>query len=469
MIAGSVKKKALDTIEKYHMINPGEKLVVAVSGGPDSIALLYLLYDLREELKYTLHMAHLDHKLRGEESKADAEYVLHHARKLQIPITLEIIDVHKHTRSKESTESGARRIRYDFYERVMTSVKADKVALGHNADDQAETVLMRLLRGSGMKGLSGIPPVRDRYIRPLIQISRGDIEKYLREIKVTPRQDSSNFSMDYKRNRIRHELIPLLEREYSPNIKRILQQTGEILRAEDDLLTAMAREELKKITLCDADKIIIQMSSLADYHIALQRRIIRIALEKLMGDLMRFDYDHIKDILELALHGGTGSVISLPREISAERSYHKLIIRRGTQPKGSMPNFEYIIKIPGETEIPELSLTIRTTKPEEIDSKFERLYPEDEFRAAMDYHKICGDLHLRNRRAGDRFMPLGMAGMKKLKDFFIDLKIPKSLRDSIPILTDDKNIIWVVGYRIDDRYKIVPETKTRITVMVIRK
>lgn len=460
-------KKVLDTVRKYDMIRPGERIVVGVSGGPDSIALLYILHDLRGDLGCTLHVAHLDHKLRGAESKADAAFVEEHARELGLPITIEALDVRRMILPGESLETGARRIRYEFYETVMTSVEADKLAQGHNADDQAETVIMRLLRGSGAQGLGGIPPVRDsKFIRPLIEVNRSEIDEYLEQLQIKPRQDSSNLSTIYERNRIRLELIPMLEREYRPNIKQILRQTGDILRAEDELLTDLALESMDNcVQFPDVRTAIIRISDFRGYHLALQRRILRLAIEKLTGDLSGFDYDHIRDVLDLALSGTTGSVINLPQYVSAEKVYDELILRPG-RPETHIEPFDYLVRIPGETKIPELGLSIRTIGPERVNAG--KLQPgRDGLREIFDYDKLHGDLHLRNRRPGDRFQPLGMSGMKKLKDFFIDEKIPRELRDRIPILTDAANILWVVGYRMDDRFKITANTENQLVIAAI--
>ena len=462
-----LNRKVLDTVRKYSMIRPGEKIVVGVSGGPDSMALLYLLYDLRDDLGCALHVAHLDHKLRGAESKADAAFVEEHARKLVLPVTLEALNVRNMILPGESLESGARRIRYEFYEKVMTNVEADKVAQGHNADDQAETVMMRLLRGSGAQGLGGIPPVRDnKFIRPLIEVNRNEIDEYLGQLQIKPRQDSSNLSTIYERNRIRLELIPMLEREYRPNIKQILQQTGDILRAEDDLLIDLARESMDNcVQFPDVRTAIIRISDFRGYHLALQRRILRLAIEKLTGDLSGFDYDHIRDVLNLALSGPTGNVVNLPQCISAEKVYDELILRPG-RPETRVEPFDYSVRIPGETKIPELGLSVRTMGPERVHTG--KLQPgKDGLREIFDYDKIRGELHLRNRRPGDRFQPLGMSGMKKLKDFFIDEKIPRGLRERIPILTDAANILWVVGYRMDDRVKITANTEKQLVITAI--
>ena len=469
MIMEPLKTKVANTIRKYGMIVPGDKVALGVSGGPDSMALLYLLYAMREELECDLHIAHLDHKLRGEESEADAEYVRKHARRLDLPITVEAMDVRKMITPEESTESGARRVRYDFYERVMADTRADKLAQGHNSDDQAETIVMRLLRGSGAHGLGGIPPVRDRFIRPLIEISRSEIDEYLRQLQIIPRQDSSNLSTDYTRNKIRINLLPLLKQEYSPNVKQILQRTGELLRAENDFLTHLAAEAMDGCVHYPAPHTaIIRVSDLREYHLALQRRICRLVIKKLAGDLSGFDYDHIEDILELALCGTTGSVIDLPRGVSAEKTYDGLALRYEYQPGDPAESFCYRIKVPGEMIISELSLLVKAIGPKKVRGEYRRPPTEDKFQATFDYDRISGELHLRNRRPGDRFQPLGMSGTKKLKDFFVDEKIPRDLRDSVPILTDGDKILWIVGCRMDDRAKVTADTENRLTIVIIK-
>ncbi|MBD3182871.1 tRNA lysidine(34) synthetase TilS [Candidatus Poribacteria bacterium] len=463
-----IKQLVLNTIKKHKMITRGEKIVTSVSGGPDSMALLYLLYDLRDELECTLHVAHLDHQLRGEESKADADYVKDHAQRLGLDITLESINVAKLITPKESIESGARRIRYDFYTRVMNEVKADKIALGHNSDDQAETVIMRLLRGSGTKGLMGIPAVReDKFIRPIIEIDRKQINQYLKNIGITACQDSTNLSTYYLRNKIRLELIPLLEKYYSPNIKQILQQTADILRAEDDFLNQLIRNIWAEcIEKLDAHMVEINDEDFKRKHIAVQRRLIRLAVEFMIGHLMGFDYKHVETLRNLILGGETGSRISLPHGIVARKTYGKLIIQKDYLLEDEKEYFHHKIHVPGNTYIPELSMTIEINI-NHLDSSLK--YQESgRFNGAFDYSKITGYLQIRNRKPGDRFQPLGMNNMKKLKDFFIDEKIPVDIRDKIPLLTDEKDrIIWVVGYRIDDRFKLTPETKEYMSVDVV--
>lgn len=458
-----LKAKVLDTINRYKMILPEEKIVLAVSGGPDSTALLYLMCELQEELNCSFHIAHLNHQLRGDESDADAEFVAGLASKLNIPFTIESLDVKKMITSKESIESGARRIRYDFYEKVLSNINANKIAQGHTSDDQVETVLMRLLRGSGAHGLRGIPPIRDgKYIRPIIEISRKEIDEYLQSINITPRWDSSNLSTEYYRNKIRHELLPYLEEQFSPNIRNGLQQTADILRADDEFLAEITRQ---RYNLCaenvNYQTIIIDIPSLKKQHIALQRRILRLAIETLLGDLLRYDFDHISGLLDLVNYSSSGKAISLPRGINAEKSYNQLILRLENDNQSETKDYNYQIEIPGETKIEELGISIVT----KINESNGLNYSTNQYEKTFNYEEI-DNLYIRNRRNGDRFQPLGMSGTKKIKDIFIDEKIPKSERDKIPLLTDGNNILWIIGYQISDRFKVTTKTKSKLTVTI---
>lgn len=458
----AIKEKVLKTIQKYNMIIPNEKIVLGVSGGPDSLALLYILVSLQDELMCDFHIAHLNHKLRGEESDEDAKYVTEHACMLNLPITVETMDVRHKIKQGESIESGARRIRYEFFESVIDKIKADKVALGHNADDQAETVLMHFLRGSGPQGLGGIPPVRDnKYIRPLIETTRNEIEKYLKDIGIIPRIDSSNQSLDYHRNRIRLELIPLLEQEYKTSLKRILLQTGEILRSEDELLNNMAKDIIKDCIIDqNKGKVVLKISEISKHHIALRRRIIRLVIKILIGDLYGYDFEHVESVIKLMESAITGSAIVLPRGIHAEKSYDALVIQY--EEKKAYNFYDYKIDVPGIFEIPELRLTIKTEL-----SFSPRIYKvKSKLQESFDFDKVTDGLHIRNRRPGDKFFPLGMKGCKKLQDFFVDEKVPRSQRDNIPILMCGNNIIWVVGYRIDERFKITENTKVQLDISV---
>lgn len=454
------------TIHKYRMFRPGNKVVVAVSGGPDSVALLHLLWRLQDELNLTLHVAHMNHRLRGEESQADAAFVRSLAQSLNLPVTVESHDVMAAwVQEGGSLEEVARRIRYEFLEGVAERVGGDKIATGHHADDQAETVLLWLIRGAGPTGLAGIPPVRPlKVVRPLIEVQREEIEVYLKQHGLAFRQDTSNRETIYLRNKVRWQLIPLLKEEFNPNIISVLRRLATILRDEDDYLQGEVSvyfpQVIKKIT---KSKIILDVSSFLEYHLAIRRRMIRRALLLLRGNLRHIEFDHIESLLQLAAEGPTGKVIHLPDELSTERAGEVLIIKHG-----STKTFWREVKVPGQTEIPEIEAELRTEilTRENLPSDL-RITPREV--AYLDAETLGGPLYVRNRLPGDRFQPLGGPGTKKLKDYFIDQKIPRLERDEIPILTTDEEVVWVGGWRLSEKFKVTDKTKTVLRVNLIQK
>ena len=423
------------------------------------MAMLYALYQLRSKFGFSIHVAHLDHQFRGEESKADADFVKQHADLLNLPIILESQDVPRLIeRENLSPEAGARKARYEFYQRVVEKEKCDSIALGHNADDQVETILMHLIRGSGMRGLVGMLPVRGIYIRPLLNVFRSEIDNFLSDIRIVPRQDSSNLKPIYFRNKIRLELLPLLESNYNPNIKEILLQTAEILRAEMELLNNLCIEKMSDcIVSISEDEVRFCLHSVKAQPVAMQRRMLRRAVGEMIevDGIADIDFDHIEGILEMLSRKSPNLSLRLPHQIEAVKTYHQLIIRKQI-PKDKI-EFDYEVKVPGETQIPELGARVIT--------KFDDTHPSDDrYKEVVDYEKIKLPLRLRTRRAGDQFRPLGMEGAKKLKDFLIDLKVPLEQRNRIPLLISGKQIVWVIGYRLDDQYKITDQTKTKLVI-----
>ncbi len=529
-----LKEKVKKTIKKFGMLSPGDRVVVGASGGPDSVALLHILKELAPQLKVSLSIAHLNHRFRGKESDRDAEYVQELAKGLGLPIIVESRDVPAFIKEAGlSPEDGARRARYDFFIRVAKQIKANKVALGHNADDQAETVLMRLLRGSGREGLGGIPPVRDlevqspkskvqsqkiQIIRPLIETTREEIEKYLKENRIKARRDASNIEPVYLRNRIRLKLLPLLTK-YNPNIKSILVRTAQVLSEEDRYLEEIVNKHLKRIIKKGREGVTLDIIKLSSLSLPIQRRILRESLGLIKGNKLDIQLSHIDDIIDLLGARGRAS-LDLPGNILITKEYRKLSL--GFKKEKKVLSFKYSLKVPGITKIPEIGLSFRakvlqerprtlkesskkkvyfdyegalslapSTKKARItrfSSDSERLsYYDDALRLPrllkmrrnnkvlpdksgrhLYYGRIKVPLLLRNREEGDRFQPLGMRGSKKLKDFYIDEKIPLKERERAPLLLSGKEIIWVVGHRISDKAKVTNKTKKILMVEVKR-
>ena len=321
--------KFKETIRQYNLINSSDTIVIGVSGGPDSLCLLYLLNSLKRELNLTLHIAHLNHMLRGGESRDDAQFVSDLSRRLNIPATIKEADITAMSR-KGSPEETARKARLDFLFEVAGKIKAGKIALGHNLDDQAETVLMRILRGSGLLGLAGILPQRKIagliIIRPLIEIPRTAIEAFLKAKKIKSRIDSSNLKEIYFRNRIRHKLLPEIRR-YNPNIKRVLANMAGNIAADYDYLLKNGLKAFGKLKNAKGpSKIKINLKGFLKLHPALQNMVLRLAYEELKGDTRRLSYQHVKELRDLAYSRPHGSIVDLPSRISVSKSPQSLCV-----------------------------------------------------------------------------------------------------------------------------------------------
>ena len=464
-------KEARRTVEKHRMLNDGDRVLVAVSGGPDSVALLHFLLSMREKCNLSLSVAHLNHMLRGKSADEDARYVEQLSKKLGLPF----FSTRKNVRyfikkTRLSPEEAARKLRYEFLEKVARSQGADKVALGQTADDQAETVLLALIRGAGLAGLAGIPPVRPlgnsgiSVVRPLIETFRSEIERYLKAKGITPRLDASNMETAYLRNRIRLELLPLIGANYNPGIKSALLRLSAILREDNQYLVEESRKLMPEVLDVEPGrgKVRIDLRALKCVPSALQQRLVREAINVVSGNRKPLSLAHWRRVRELAGSGRTGSYLTLPGLVAVKREYGNLLIMRQDLPRDEvMRSPDYEIEVPGSNYISEIGLTVAVsllergeiptplTKGKAIPSqsffsKGGRRNAEGWKRAFFDRDKVRFPLHIRFRAAGDRFRPLGMKGSKKLKDFFIDRKVPAGERDEIPLLLGEEKIIWVM-------------------------
>ena len=447
-------QKVKHTISRYQMISEGDSLIVAVSGGPDSVCLLHLLHELKDELQTHLVVAHFDHGLRPAEDEDETAFARGLARSLQLPFeTAKGRLLAKRTRG--SREEVARDARYSFLERVRKRHKARKIALGHNLNDQAETILMRLLRGSGPSGLTGIPPCRDgEIIRPLIEIERSEIEEYLKAKKLLSVMDSSNLKTDHLRNKIRLGLMPLLK-TLQPRLVHLLGQTAELLRDEEDYMERSAEAWLKKEVTRNGDQPLqLSIASFTSLPVALRRRVTRKVIGKLKKDLRRISWDHIAAIQRLAQADKPQAALTLPGGLEVTRTYDHLIFSMGGKRKPRP--FHHRLEGPGAYDIEEIGLRLSL---EPIRNRRGLRPGGSAWNAYLDAEKLRFPLTLRTFKAGDRFIPFGMKGHKKLKDFFVDLKVPLEQRRSTPILCCDDTPVWVCGFRIDDRFKVTTETK----------
>ncbi|MBU5315616.1 tRNA lysidine(34) synthetase TilS [Clostridium bornimense] len=454
--------KVKETINKYNMIEKGDRILVAVSGGPDSVTLLHVLNMLKDELNISLVIAHVNHMLRDKESDGDEEYVKGLGNKFNIPVNTCRVDVDKYAREKGvSTEVAGREIRYDFFREVSIKEGCNKVAVAHNANDQVETFMMRLFRGSGIYGLRGIDAVRDNIIRPLIDVDRSSIEKFCEEMNVETRLDATNLENIYSRNKIRLDVLPYISENFNKDIVRTIMRTIDSFTIDNDYLEEQSYISYKKYAKNLGDKIVIDKEAFT-LHKAVLSRLIRNVMKDLLGNIKEIEKKHIDEII-LIQSGETGKELILPRRIKATNNYGDIVIQIDNK-NNEFINFEKDINISGTTYIEELDITIEceVTNKKNI-NKFSNNYLIKYF----DYDKIK-KVTIRNRRDGDYFTPLGMKGRKKLKDLFINEKIDKSKRSKIPLILFDNEIAWIVGLRISEKFKITEETKRILIIQVKR-
>lgn len=458
-------KKFSEALQAFPL-KPGDKIVVGVSGGADSVCLLHLLRALSDRRRHPLHVVHLNHRFRPEAVK-EADFVKALAESWGIPATISSLPVPQICKERRlSKQAGARAVRYDFFETVAREVGARWIAVGHTADDQAETFLMRLVRGAGPEGLCAIPPMREgKIIRPLLTITRREILAALSEAEIPFMEDPSNRETIYFRNDIRHRLLPLLE-EYNPRIKDALSKAARLLREENDFLTQLVEERISTFGIAaENDTVRIDLESLRSLHPALRRRVLRRGIDRLVPS-REIGFDQIEKILSKALSAPAGKEWTLPR-LRIEKGDSELILQKTSgrparrEPTPS-PRDATFAPASGLLDLPDWGLRLTASvAPRKGIPSFSACV------ASFDFDRICLPLTLRGRRAGDVFVPAGMGGKhKKLQDFFTDAKIPKSKRSAIPILSCSGGILWVVGLRVDERFRATRETKTVLTVRI---
>jgi tRNA(Ile)-lysidine synthase len=451
-----------NTINRYQMLKSRDRVVVAVSGGPDSVALLFVLLELKNELNLSLFVAHVNHKLRGNESDQDQEFVRKLASDLNLKFYRRSFQVKKKAKKlRLSVEECARRIRHNYLNELADKLKAQKIALGHNFNDQAETVLMRLIRGSGSLGLSGIPPVKNKIIRPLIEIRREEIETFLKSKNIPFRIDSSNLRTDYLRNRVRLKLLPILKKEYNPKIEETLNRTASILRAEEELLYQEVEAAYPKVMLRERDdKIILDSKKFLGYNDSLKRFMIRNCVKKLKGDLRELTFEKVEVLLNLIQQGKSGKRVDLLEDIYGDVTKDHLSIYKRKEKQ-----FNYSLSFLKKRRIRKLGVSIdseilnRIALPKVVRSG-------NQWVAFLDMEKLKPPLKLRSRKNGDRFKPLGMKGTKSVADFLVDSKVPGCERDEVMLLTSQSRIAWLAGLRISEDFKVTPKTKKVLKIEI---
>lgn len=461
-------EKVKRTLKKYNMLEFKDRVFIGVSGGPDSVALLHILYRLREEFGIEMFVGHFNHMFRPEFSNNAKVFVKSLAEELGLPFILREYDVPQYIKRKQlSPEEAARELRYNFFTEEAKRCNANKIATGHTADDQAETVLLRIIKGSGSRGIKGIPPVRDnKFIRPLIDLSRKEIENFLKKNNIKYLLDPSNTEPIYLRNKVRLELIPTLKKEYNPNIIKALTNLSNILREEEDFIEGIL-EDVSDEILCikENNRLEIDINSFSKLALAIQRGVIRRGIELLNKEIKGISFRHISDILGLLNKNLSGKSLNLPKGLVVHKEYNKLILIKDREGNFGCFDYNYDVRVPGKINIQIgkffYQFIFEVKEIDKISIDF-----ENKNTAFLDFDKTGEVFVIRNRRPGDRFHPLGMKGTKKLKEYFIDEKIPRRERNTLPLIANNNNILWVTGKRISEDVKLIEKSKKALIIEV---
>lgn len=444
-------EKIKQFINANNLISKGDKIVIGVSGGPDSLCLLHILNEIKQEYEVNLVVAHVNHNLR-EEAKFEADFVEKFSNNLGLEFYLANVNIEELSKEKKkSCEEVAREYRYNFFNEIVKKTNATKIAVAHNLNDNAETILMHIIRGSGIEGVKGISVKNNNIIRPLLSTTRDAIEKYCIDNNLTPMIDKTNFETIYTRNKVRNKIIPMLS-EINPDVLSSITRLGNILSEEDEFISDYIDKIYNDIKI-EEKCTKISKSKFIKLHKGLQRRILRKAICEFKGDLIDISYKSLENAISSILTSKNGNIIKIANGIKILVNYDILEFIEKIEKSNE---FEYELNIPGETYIKELDILVNAEikNANEVEDFIKS--PNKKF---FDIEKTGKKLYVRNRRFGDYILLNGLNGTKKLKDFFSDLKIPTQKRDEIPILVNEKDIIWIMGFRTSKKFLKDKNTK----------
>lgn len=464
-MSNDIRKRFLKFIKEKNIVKSGDKILVGLSGGPDSVCMLNLLCSIRDEEKIEVAAAHINHMLRGEEADKDEEYSKRLCESLGVRFFSKRIDINKYAlETGKSSELAGREARYDFFNEIINKINFNKIATAHNANDQAETILMRIMRGTGLEGLGGIPVEREgKYIRPILFMKREEVEQYCKENNLNPHIDATNLERIYSRNKVRLDILPYMKNNFNPNIVETINRMALLLQDDNEFIEGEVNKAYKDNCFERENSIVIS-KNLFNIHSAIVTRVIRKALFAINKSNYDMEMKNIEDIIELS-NLGTNKRVDLPKDIYAENVYGDIIIRKKEYIKNKLSNELTLNKkdiLHNEVIFDEYIINFDLVNNKDIKQE------NDELIKKFDYDKI-NNVTIRYRKDGDRITPLGMKGSKKLKDIFIDMKIPKEKRDEIPLIQFNDEISWIVGIKMSDKFKITKETKHILKVSVKRK
>jgi tRNA(Ile)-lysidine synthase len=454
----------INAIKQYGMVQRGDGVVVAVSGGPDSTALMHILNMLKDEMGFWMVPAHLDHRLRPE-SDLDAEFVREMSRKLGLEAQVKVVDVRDlAARRGMSVEEAGRGARYAFFEEIRASSGARVIATAHHIDDVLETFFLRIFRGSSLKGLTGIAPTRADIVRPLIETSRARIISFLEDEGIPYRIDATNLDINCDRNFVRNRLIPTIEQHFL-NFRNPLQRTIELLGEEEQFVNGMAQELYSQAISRSEAGLEMSIPGLRSAPMVLASRVILLALYTLSGPHVRWTRSHVETIWKLLRSASPSAVAHLPGGLMVAREYDSLVLSRRTAAELT-PQPVILVSGPGTVEVPGTGLILRLQLCEREGMRLQEY--DGITAAAFDADDVSFPLIVRNPLPGDRFRPWGLRGTRKLKKVLIDLKIPKDLRKQLPLLLKDDTILWIPRVRRSDAAPIHGATRRILDVSIVK-
>lgn len=459
----SLASRVEKTLLKHKLLTKGQKLLVAVSGGPDSVALLMVLWELRLDWKWQLKVAHVHHGLRGRDAEEDMNFVQGTAEALGLDFLPRRVQPGSLRVKGKSLQEAAREARYRLLEQMALEAGAQAIALGHQADDQAETVLAALIRGAGLRGLAAMPYRKGLLVRPLLEVGREEILCYLNERGINFRMDPSNKDPRYLRVRIRQELLPFLKSRFNEGIRDVLCRTAMLCAVEDEYLGQEAERAFKALVRKEGEGISIPSREFRKLPMALRLRVLRLGYASVKGDSRGLGMQHAIAMEDFIFQQGPERWLNLPGKISFGVSGRDMVMLKARDLKKGF--FCYRILVPGSTRIPEAGLLINW----DILEVKEGLPEGSQSDSLMDLDAIKEPMVVRSPAPGDRLRPKGLEGRKKVQDLLVDAHIPRRQRWRVPILADEEGVLWVVGHRLDQRVSLKPHTKRILRARVTRE
>ena len=462
-----------DKVKKYiyenNLLNKGERVLVALSGGPDSVCLLHMLYRIKDKFNLKLGAIHINHMLRGEEADKDENYIIDLCEQMGIKHYVKRINIEYIAKETNvSLETAGRNERYKAFEEIKIKDKYNKIAVAHNANDQAETILMRIMRGTGLEGLTGIKPQREGgIIRPILCLNRQEIEDYCEYNGLNPRIDASNYDRHYSRNRVRLDILPYMRDNFNKDIIDTLNRMTLLLQKDNEFIEEYSQKCYNIYCKKHNNKLEILKELFEKEMESIITRVVIIAFKEISKSYQNFEMKHIYEIVNLAFRE-TGKKINLTNNIICENLYGNIVLSKNDN-KYYNSCVKTEIKLDKDNIIENIEFNNYIINFEVIENKKKEKFTKNNLIKLFNYDKIEKEILIRYRKDGDKIIPLGMSGSKKVKDIFINSKVPREERDNTPILCFDDKISWIVGYKTSQLFKIDSDTKMILKITVNRK